>query len=207
MSGFSASTTATPPEVEDRIETGDATAPQAADASGKRPNVAKSARFYYRDGSLSLVLVEGIEYRVHGSLFESHSTFWAEKLRHSGGDDSVRFDNIKGNELDAFLSILYPSHFSDSKGPSVTSVEDWSSVLRLSTLWSFEDIRSLAIDRLTVLAPSLDKLVLSRDYNILEWRIPAYVDLCLRDTMLSKLEAAKFTTNDVVDIACSREAV
>lgn len=54
--------------------------------------------------------VEGTEYRVHGSLFEAHSRLWAEKLLYGEGENRVAFDNIKGGELDAFLSVLYPAY-------------------------------------------------------------------------------------------------
>ena len=69
----------------------------------------------------------------------------------------------------------------------MTTVEGWTAVLCLATLWMFADIRALAIEHLADLAQPVEKLVLSQQYDVEEWRLPAYVALCMRHEDLSLL--------------------
>lgn len=89
----------------------------------------------------------------------------------------------------------------------MSSLEDWSAVLRLATMWSCKDIRTLAIEQLSQLAPPIDKLVLSRAHDVIEWRVPSYVALCLRPQTLTESEAERLAVRDIVRITAAREAI
>lgn len=54
------------------------------------------------------------------------------------------------------------------------SVSQWSSVLKLVTMWEFENIRKIAIDNLTSMAmDGVTRIALAKDYSIREWWYPA----------------------------------
>ncbi|KZV75765.1 hypothetical protein PENSPDRAFT_538216, partial [Peniophora sp. CONT] len=164
-------------------------------------------RFYFPDGSLTLI-VQGIAYRIQGSLLSLHSEHWARKLgKVEATTQTVEvLKDVYTLEMDAFMSILYPAY-----GPlnclAVTTTGGWAYVLRLSTMWSCRDIRALAIEQLSDSAPPLQRLVLSRAHDVPEWRVPAYVALCLRPQALSESEAEKLAVQDVVRIMSTREAI
>lgn len=97
--------------------------------------------------------------------------------------------------------------FSRARSSTVNTVDNWSAVLRLATMWSCADMRLLAIEQLTELAPPVEKLALSLAYDVPEWRIPSYVALSLRPEILAGDEAEKLPVRDVLRIASAREAV
>ncbi|KJA28751.1 hypothetical protein HYPSUDRAFT_61599 [Hypholoma sublateritium FD-334 SS-4] len=74
---------------------------------------------------------------------------------------------VKCEEFGALLKVLC----SDScifRKPSLTK-EEWTSVLKLSTLWHFIDARNFAIKNLRPLISSLDRVVLGRDFYVSGW--------------------------------------
>ena len=73
-------------------------------------------------------------------------------------------------------------------GGDLSTVDEWSSVLALSTKWNFDTIRDLAIARLLRLASAIDRIVLARTYAIDEWLVPAYLELTKRSAPLSLAE-------------------
>lgn len=68
---------------------------------------------------------------------------------------------------------------SDTEIKARTS-EDWAAILRLATMWKFEEKRKSAITALEALASPFEKLRLARAYDVEAWIHPAFVSLCLR---------------------------
>ncbi|KAA1470535.1 hypothetical protein DENSPDRAFT_742471, partial [Dentipellis sp. KUC8613] len=116
----------------------------------------------------------------------------------------VALDDVKPSEFDAFLSILYPTTFHEH---GVTTVEGWTSVLRLSTKWSFSSIRTLATGALQRIASSVDKVVLGRTYDIGAWLRPNLVALCDREQPLTMDEGLRLGVRDVILITSVRESL
>ncbi|KZV76873.1 hypothetical protein PENSPDRAFT_569094, partial [Peniophora sp. CONT] len=112
--------------------------------------------------------------------------------------------DISGAELSSFLSILYPRNF---RGHELGTIEEWSAVLRIASMWKFESIRELAIEQLDGRLPPLERLVLSRSYNIPLWLPTAFVGIVLRDSPLVLQEMQKIGLEDLVCIATAREAI
>jgi hypothetical protein len=86
------------------------------------------------------------------------------------------------------------------------SFEEWSSILDLSTRWSFASIRDLAIRCLKPPSP-LRRLILARKYAIGEWVDPALLELCERPEPLSLDEARLMDFEDVVLLGSVRQNV
>jgi hypothetical protein len=63
--------------------------------------------------------------------------------------------------------------------------EEWISVLKLSTLWRFEELRKEALEKLSGINWNpLDKVVLARAYSVQTWLVEAYIELIKRDKNL-----------------------
>lgn len=91
--------------------------------------------------------------------------------------------------------------------PRIASVEEWTSVLRLATKWSFDAIRALAIGRLELIASPVDKISISHTFGITHWLQGAYTALCMRLATLSADEIRALQAEDVALIMKVREDV
>ncbi|VDC02875.1 unnamed protein product [Peniophora sp. CBMAI 1063] len=111
--------------------------------------------------------------------------------------------DVSAFEFDALLAILLPGNYNHR----ALDKEQWVAVLKLSTLWRFSSVRSLALRYLTPLlahAP-LERLVIARAYGVDSWVDSAIQDLQLRDTPLCSDEVGQLARADVVLIARARE--
>ncbi|TFY83755.1 hypothetical protein EWM64_g253 [Hericium alpestre] len=168
-------------------------------------------RFYFDDGNV-FFLVEDILYGVHRSVLCRDSAHFvellAERRNSKGGQSSPGelfiMDDVKRSEFEALLSVLYPSDFHESE---LKTVEEWASVLRLATLWSFSSIRKLPITRLEPIASPVDKIVFGRTYTVDDWLVPGFDALCQREQPLSKEEGHRLGIDDAMLVASLREGV
>ncbi|KAF7973682.1 hypothetical protein HWV62_14674 [Athelia sp. TMB] len=163
------------------------------------PSYPKHNRFFLPAENIYF-LVQGILYSVHRVPFEQHSTMFKGK----GVSEAAPLflNDISHTEFDQFLSILYPTDYGVF---SATTVKDWSSILRLSDLWAFLSIRSLAIKHLTSITSPIDKIVIGRRYAVNEWLIAAYGHVCRRPEPLNEEEGMKLGMRDVIRITSVRQ--
>ncbi len=89
----------------------------------------------------------------------------------------------------------------------LTTLDEWTSVLRLTHLYEFEAHRALAVQRLTTLAPPIDRILLSRKYGIPEWLEDAYYELCIREPSLTLAEGERLGMPEVILIADLRQTI
>ncbi|KZV69818.1 hypothetical protein PENSPDRAFT_537495, partial [Peniophora sp. CONT] len=112
-------------------------------------------------------------------------------------------------EFDALLSVLCPECVvsSDYNELELTR-EQWVSVLKLSTLYTFPSVRALAIRRLhpLLIQAPLERLIIAREYVVDEWVDDACRQLVEREQPLDEKEAARIALSDVVRIYMAREA-
>lgn len=63
--------------------------------------------------------------------------------------------------------------------------EEWSSVLRLSTMWGFARIRAIAITKLSELSlDPIDKIILAKQHDVGEWLAPALNEVARREASI-----------------------
>jgi hypothetical protein len=73
--------------------------------------------------------------------------------------------------------------------PIVMGRTEWVSVLKLSTLWRFGELREEALDELAQMEiDPIDKVILARDYRVEKWLVEGYTELVKRDAGLSAEE-------------------
>jgi hypothetical protein len=97
--------------------------------------------------------------------------------------------------------------FSEIGVYSATTVEEWTSVLDLAAKWKFESIRAFAIKQLESIASPIDKIVIGRKHNILDWLVGAYGAVCERTDALTLVEATLLGMEDVVKISSLRQDI
>ena len=90
------------------------------------------------------------------------------------------------------------------------SQHQWTSVLKLSTMWGFDGPRNAAIRHLDSLEPPIDpidKVVLAMQYEIKEWLLPALLKLAQRSEPISIEESRRIGLETAVKLASVREKV
>jgi hypothetical protein len=86
-------------------------------------------------------------------------------------------------------------------------VDEWTSVLSVASTWEFASVRQLAIKRLSEITSPVDKINLGLRYDIVQWLVPAYVEVCERDEPLNQEEGKKLGMEDVIAIGEVRHSI
>lgn len=87
------------------------------------------------------------------------------------------------------------------------SAMEWTSVLKLSTMWNFEDLRDLAIQTMSHLPlDPVERAALASEYNIDEWLLPALNELAQREEPIGIKEANRLGWETALQIAAVRES-
>jgi hypothetical protein len=72
--------------------------------------------------------------------------------------------------------------------------QQWSSVLKLATMWGFYAVRQKAIKELSKLSMDpVDKIILSKKYDLTSWLVPALNELARREERLSVQDARRLS--------------
>ncbi|KAF5341244.1 hypothetical protein D9611_006149 [Ephemerocybe angulata] len=114
-----------------------------------------------------------------------------------GGSDSnpIVLEGYKADDFKALLKVLYPSSSMVTQREDLTKSE-LASVLRLSTIWGMNKIRSHAIKQLSieslaeaVLSPT-EKITLAREHRISKWFFQGVTSLVKDNLSLDDLETS-----------------
>lgn len=120
----------------------------------------------------------------------------------SSDKNPIRLESISHIDFQRLLMIIYPV---DTSRITINQ-EEWTSVLKLSTQWEFEDIRKKAIAELSKIEMSaVDKVMLARSYRVGSWLLDGYMALVKRETTLSFEEAGKLGFETAFRICQQRE--
>ena len=170
--------------------------------------------------------MDDILYRVHRYFFCRDSNIFKTRLsrlpvRETSSLPVISIENVKSQDFDAFLSILYPLCvlyirincncvinilLRDFNSLEEHSFEELSSILDLSTRWGFTSIRESAIRRLNPPTPH-QRLILGRKCAVDQWIPIALQELCERPQPLTPDEARLMGFEDVVLVVAVREKV
>ncbi|KAI5890031.1 uncharacterized protein SCHCODRAFT_02669239 [Schizophyllum commune H4-8] len=145
-----------------------------------------SPRFMLADGTVRFQLDDGTLYCVHRHFFQQHSPTFAAQYLSGSQDEVVPLHDVSGVDFDHFLSLFYPTRVGKC---DVQSAEEWGSILRLASRWSFPDLRELAIQELETIASPVEKIALARECHVPQWPLDAYANVCTRTRCLSVDEA------------------
>lgn len=117
---------------------------------------------------------------------------------------------MNGRIVHGTYSVWFASHY----GPSIDeqkepTLEEWMSILKLTTMWHFHGLRRTAIDKLTPLVQNGDPIqwiVLARKCDVHEWLLPALNALARRPQALQLHEVNSLGIATVVKMAEVRES-
>ncbi|KAH6908565.1 hypothetical protein BKA70DRAFT_1280207 [Coprinopsis sp. MPI-PUGE-AT-0042] len=87
-----------------------------------------------------------------------------------GGSDGkpIVLEGYKSEDFECLLKILL--HQPLDPFPPALEKQEWSSVLKLATIWQMDKVRTLAIDRLSALELSpIEKIQHARQYHVSAW--------------------------------------
>jgi hypothetical protein len=97
------------------------------------------------------------------------------------------------------------NHECSLRAAPLSTLDQWTDVLNLSSKWGFDDIRVTSVAAILPLASPVDKIVLGRtNIDCSGWITDAYVDLLKREESLTVDEARRMPIEDVVAIARGR---
>lgn len=89
----------------------------------------------------------------------------------------------------------------------MTTVSEWTSVLAVSSRWDFEVYRTIAQEKLSQLASPIQRILLSRQFDVKEWLVPAFLELCVREEALTLEEGKILGMENVILLADVRQAI
>ncbi|THV06653.1 hypothetical protein K435DRAFT_644623 [Dendrothele bispora CBS 962.96] len=170
-------------------------------------------RFYFQDGNV-VFLVEYTVYRIHRYFFQRDSSIFeamfslpvpaGERPEGESEDNPIYLHGIATQDFDRMLSILYPLNFLEYE---MKSVEEWTSVLDLASRWEFSSLHELAVNNLYPITTTADKIYLGHVYEVTEWLVPAYTELCTRPDPLTLEEGRKLGVDIVTAIGQVRHQI
>ncbi|KZV76191.1 hypothetical protein PENSPDRAFT_747885 [Peniophora sp. CONT] len=111
----------------------------------------------------------------------------------SSDENPIRLPpDVTAEDFHSFLDACVPM----PGGPPKLSIEEWMSVLKLSTMWCLDDLRNKAIcsadQEVATLAENedrvIDKILLGKQYRVSRWLLEGYEVLGRRDVRLSANE-------------------
>ncbi|KAF5317083.1 hypothetical protein D9611_003655 [Ephemerocybe angulata] len=119
--------------------------------------------------------------------------------------DAVPLD-VTAHEFHVFLKALYPKQL---QGELTLSTDEWFIVLKLSTKWLFNNLRKLAIEKLSPLAGvysiNIEQIHLGEEFNVEAWLLSGYRQLVKRDPPITIEEAEKLGWQNAIKLCALRE--
>ncbi|KAK7057650.1 hypothetical protein R3P38DRAFT_2759857 [Favolaschia claudopus] len=161
--------------------------------------------------------VEYTLFKVSRFMFERYSTIFsttfslppsAEGAEGSSDANPFILEGISAIDFQRLLHALYPL----TPIPTTPDYNDdeWISVLKLSCLWNFIEMRKLAIQRLDSYAQSLldcvQHILFARRYDVSAWLRSGYTELAQRPAPVSSEEAELIGWETALKIWHLREA-
>ncbi|TFK61056.1 hypothetical protein BDN72DRAFT_849995 [Pluteus cervinus] len=123
---------------------------------------------------------------------------WAEQ------SESVLVEGLDAVDLERFLAVVFPTEYRVYES---TVFDEWASILKVAHKWGFELITKLALEKIKPLSSPVDKVVLGKTYNILEWATEGRVQLCRRAEPITMEEALRMGLEEVVNISTTRHHI
>lgn len=122
-------------------------------------------------------------------------------------DNPLKLDGISAVDFERLLSVIYPMHLDPTEAPEYT-IDEWRSVLKLSTMWGMTVLRKHCIKKLSPLPSSMsttDKIVFAREVLAVNWLVDAYCELAKREETISEEEVQNIGLHAAIGILRARE--
>ncbi|KAI0673785.1 hypothetical protein C8Q78DRAFT_1018944 [Trametes maxima] len=116
----------------------------------------------------------------------------------------IPLPDVSAVDFARFLSLFYPRRI---VADDLTTLDEWTSVLRIAHRYEFEEHVKLAVERIDNLATPVERILLARTYNFPAWLEQAYLSLCMREASLTLDEGTRLGMEDVILISDLRQRV
>ncbi|TRM68893.1 hypothetical protein BD626DRAFT_472274 [Schizophyllum amplum] len=157
-----------------------------------------SHRFYFEDGNVELETDDGTVYNVHRSLLKQYSPAFVSMYLQDALEGTIKLPGVDSVDFKRFLSMVYPPEVG---ARDITTVDEWSSILRLAKLWAIPKLCDLAIREIVSKASPIDTIVVAREFGFgRSWLLPAFTAVCTVPQWLEYEEAARLGLRTVVEI-------
>jgi len=91
---------------------------------------------------------------------------------------------------------------------AISTLEDWTSVLRLASLWEFPRVREHAIKKLSKLDMSpTHKISIARQFHVPGWELPALNQLVQRPEPMNMDDVQSLGIDTVLKLSALRESL
>ncbi|KAK1232002.1 hypothetical protein PQX77_004869, partial [Marasmius sp. AFHP31] len=171
---------------------------------------------YYIDESMSIFLVENQLFKIHRHFLRQESPIFdsmfdspppAEGREGETEDRPIILPEITCDQFVALMNYFYKGTFFKTKKPG-TSFKEYKDLLSIATLYECSEARQKAILGVESHNPiAVEKIVLAEKYSVDHWLMPAYIQLCKRDSPLTRDEAWDIGLNKAIMIAAAREKI
>ncbi|KAF7968239.1 hypothetical protein HWV62_31571 [Athelia sp. TMB] len=170
-------------------------------------------RLYYWERPMVTFAVENTLFRVPRKQFEQSPVFrdlfslplLGSQAEGSSDDRPIHLESINKDEFRSLLMVIYPEN-SERKRPD--SQDEWLSILKLATMWEFDDIKERAIVESTKEMSQktpLERIALAVKYNVPRWLLDAYTALVQQDNPLTRNEVDALGHETVYQLLQLRE--
>ncbi|PBK73909.1 hypothetical protein ARMSODRAFT_1014240 [Armillaria solidipes] len=133
-------------------------------------------RYHFQDGNVTLE-IDRTQYKIHRHFLVTNSSVFANELS-PHITYKILTGDIDKSAFELILSLFYPKDcFS---GHDIQSESDWHKVLVFACRYKMTVIRDMALTKIPTLDP-IEKAELATKYELKDWLVPAYVDLCVKD--------------------------
>ncbi|KAI6040610.1 hypothetical protein EDC04DRAFT_2602387 [Pisolithus marmoratus] len=165
-------------------------------------------------------LVENCLFKVPRKTLEEESTVFRDMFllpqpdiaMIEGLDDArpVVLQGISKDDFESLLKALLYRQHGQNKGQDLLT-NQWVSVLKLSTMWEFANLRAAAISWLDTSDASLcrpdpvERVALATQYDIKEWLLPSLLALARRPDPIGVEEGRRLGIETALKLASVRE--
>ncbi|KAJ3542743.1 hypothetical protein NMY22_g3399 [Coprinellus aureogranulatus] len=114
----------------------------------------------------------------------------SQAVEGSVNENPIVLEGHKAADFNALLRVLYPTSRDLLQGGPTLNKDQWIGVLGLSTIWEMQEVRELAISKLSdqhlpQLLTAVEKVNLGRTYRVSSWLINGLMDLTWAEKDLS----------------------
>ncbi|KAL0579204.1 hypothetical protein V5O48_002827 [Marasmius crinis-equi] len=170
---------------------------------------------YYIDEEMAIFLVDMHLFRIHRHILRRESVVFdsmfecpppAEGREGQSDDNPIVLQGVTRAEFLALMDYFYKGSFFKSESDNKTTREEYIDLLSIATRFECIEARQKAVQGIEghVLDP-VQKIVLAQTYDVSQWLVPAYVELCQRDNPLTHDEALQIGLEKVILIGNARE--
>ncbi|TFK58295.1 hypothetical protein BDN72DRAFT_851795 [Pluteus cervinus] len=160
------------------------------------PAVRPHDRFYLEDDFVTLEVGCTTLFRLPAFILKNHSRKFKDLIE---GEPTEKVElDFSAKDFERFLLVLFPTQIGEY---SISSLDEWVSVLKIASELECPAIKKLAVAQLEVVASPIDRIVVGRKHYVRTLVASGYVELCQREAPITLLEGNTLGMSDVIEIS------